>query len=63
MSSHLLACTGRVQREGDIIHIVAQKLVDLTAWMHRIGDADIADAKENDAQAHPRLRVKSRDFH
>jgi len=63
MTSRLLACEGRVQREGEIIHIVAQKLVDLTGWMHRIGDADLERAEKTDAQAHPRLRVKSRDFH
>ena len=59
MSSRLMACEGRVQREGDIVHIVVQKVFDLTPWLRRIGDNDM-EPPENTA---PRLRVKSRDFH
>ena len=57
MTARLLACEGRVQREGDIVHIVARELIDLTPWLRQIGDNDL------EAAAEPRLRVASRDFH
>ncbi len=60
MTARLLACEGRVQREGDIIHVVAQKLTDLTSWLRRIGDSDL---EPEQATSGPRLRVASRDFH
>ncbi len=64
MASRMLACAGRVQREGDIIHIVVKELYDLTPWLRRIGDEDLEQTPQvaNDGSA-PRLKVKSRDFH
>ncbi len=64
----MLACAGRVQREGQIVHIVVKELYDLTHWMSRIGDADMehTGANANIAvvdQAPPRLRQRTRDFH
>ena len=66
MASRMLACAGRAQREGDIIHVVVRELYDLTPWLGRIGDAELEHKPtpivgEDDAR--PRLRVKSRDFH
>lgn len=60
MTTRLLACEGRVQREGDIIHVVAQKLIDLTPWLRQIGDSDL---EPEQATSGPRLHVASRDFH
>jgi len=64
MASRMLACAGRVKREGDIIHIVVKELYDLTPWLRRIGDEDLEQTPQvaNDGSA-PRLKVKSRDFH
>jgi len=64
MASRMLACAGRVQREGDIIHVVVKELYDLTPWLGRIGDGDLEPVHQvaNDGSP-PRLRVKSRDFH
>ena len=59
MASRMLACAGKAQREGNIIHIVARALYDLTPWLRRIGD----DELENGQSEQPSLRVKSRDFH
>ncbi len=73
MAGRMLACAGRVQREGDIIHVVAQALYDLTPWLRRIGDDELekgAEAQDGQAPAippesdeRPRLRISSRDFH
>ena len=70
MASRMMACAGKLQREGDVVHIVARELYDLTPWLRRIGDEDLETVKPlmlsggraDDAQQ-PRLRVKSRDFH
>ena len=70
MASRMMACVGKVQKEGDIIHIVVRELYDLTSWLRRIGDEDLetsrplmlSGGRTDDAQP-PQLRVKSRDFH
>jgi len=64
MASRMLACAGKVQHEGDIIHVVVKELHDLTPWLRRIGDEDLEAPRQvaNDGSK-PRLRVKSRDFH
>jgi error-prone DNA polymerase len=37
----MLAVEGRVQREGLVVHIVAEKLIDLSDRLATIGDQDI----------------------
>jgi len=60
MASRLLVCRGRLQREGLVIHIVAEQLED---YSHRLdGLVDLGRAAEPPAPA-TRLVVPSRDFH
>jgi error-prone DNA polymerase len=40
MGSRLLGVTGRVQREGLVIHVVAERLHDWSAELDRIADID-----------------------
>ena len=40
LSARLLACRGRVQREGEVIHVVADALTDLTGLLHRLGERE-----------------------
>ena len=66
MAGRMLACVGRAQREGDIVHVVVKELYDLTPWLCRIGDTDLENQPLGPVEAvgaQPRLRVKSRDFH
>jgi error-prone DNA polymerase len=42
LSATMLGCLGRVQREGDVIHVVAEKLVDLSALLRGVGTQDDA---------------------
>ena len=37
LSAGMLGCEGRLQREGGVIHVIAARLLDLTAALHRIG--------------------------
>ena len=38
-AARMLSCRGRVQREGEVIHVVAEHLEDLTPWLSRIAQA------------------------
>jgi error-prone DNA polymerase len=38
----MIAVRGRIQREGEVVHLVAQRLTDLSADLASVGDRDIA---------------------
>ncbi len=59
MGATLLACASRVQREGIVIHVVAERLADLS---HRLRRLTAPDAAPRTAHA-AALTVRSRDFH
>ena len=59
MGATLLACTGRLQREGLVIHVVAERLVDLSRRLRRLTAPDPVAAPPHA----PELAVRSRDFH
>jgi error-prone DNA polymerase len=54
MGARLVEVTGRVQREGDVIHVVADRLADLSPLLRDLWDAGKTETEE--------LRVVSRDF-
>ena len=54
MGARLVEVVGRVQREGEVIHIVADRLVDLSPLLRRLADPGLSTPAE--------LRVESRDF-
>jgi len=41
-STEMIGCTGRVQKDGDVIHVIAERLYDLTAMLKTIGAGDDA---------------------
>ena len=43
MSATMLAIAGRVQREGIVIHLVAERITDLTPWLREVGELDLPD--------------------
>ena len=59
MTSRFLAVRGRLQRAGLVVHVVAQRFIDLTAELRRLTDGDLAEPA---AQGELPLG-KSRDFH
>ena len=59
MGAHLLACTGRLQREGIVIHVVAERLTDLSARLRHLTESEPALP----AGGAPDLVVHSRNFH
>ena len=38
LSAGLLACRGRVQREGEVIHLIAEHLIDLSDLLWSVGN-------------------------
>jgi error-prone DNA polymerase len=40
LSAGLLACRGRVQREGEVIHLIAEHLIDLSDLLRSVGERD-----------------------
>ncbi len=67
LKARLLGVEGRLQREGLVIHLVAEKLTDMTAHLHRLTDPALpllepAQARA-DAVKRPALATSSRDFH
>jgi error-prone DNA polymerase len=74
MSASMVACRGKVQKEGEVIHVVADHLTDLSALLASVGQRDGAFPLERgrgDAVTHPNgddpreraIKVTTRDFH
>jgi error-prone DNA polymerase len=40
LSAGMIACHGRLQREGDVMHVVADRLTDLSALLRSVGDRE-----------------------
>jgi error-prone DNA polymerase len=41
MSAAMISVVGRMQREGLVIHVIADRIVDLTPMLRRVGDIDL----------------------
>ncbi|VXC85187.1 error-prone DNA polymerase [Sphingomonas sp. AX6] len=68
MASRLMEVHGKVQRSAeDVVHLMADRIVDRTTLLDRLGEADVPPPRPNSSHArHPRdVRIipKSRDFH
>jgi error-prone DNA polymerase len=55
MSAHLVAIRGRLQRTGEVVHVLAEDVLDLSAELRRL--------REDPGAGEAALRLKSRDFH
>jgi error-prone DNA polymerase len=44
LTASLLGCEGEVQRVGEVIHLVARRVFDLSHLLRRVGDRDVAFA-------------------
>jgi len=40
LSASMIACWGKLQREGEVIHVIAQHLTDLSALLRSVSDRD-----------------------
>ena len=65
LTARMIAVEGRIQREGDVVHLVAAGLHDLSDLLASLGDRD-PGAPPPDLGAdpsHSRLRLRPRNFH
>jgi len=65
MTSRFLAVRGRLQREGLVIHVIAESFIDLSTELQRLRDGDLLAPESSNrrpVQSDPSL-LKSRDFH
>jgi len=61
LSSSMIAVRGRVQREGEVVHLVAHRIVDLSPDLASIGQRGAASAGRQGLDDGS-IRVKARDF-
>ncbi len=40
LSASMIACRGKLQREGEVIHVVAEHLTDLSDLLRGVGERD-----------------------
>ncbi|MBY6240505.1 error-prone DNA polymerase [Methylosinus sp. Sm6] len=66
LSAGMMAAYGRVQREGDVVHLVAQRITDLSADLASVGSREAAfplpHGRGDQLRSRGSIRVKSRDF-
>ncbi len=64
MSATMLAIRGKVQREGIVIHLVAEQITDLTPWLRELGELDLprmtmpGDGATHGGEIDPRDRLQ-----
>jgi error-prone DNA polymerase len=40
LSASMIGCRGKLQREGEVIHVIAEHLTDLSHLLHRVGERE-----------------------
>ncbi|MGL3822323.1 error-prone DNA polymerase [Sphingopyxis sp. R3-92] len=72
MSASMIALRGRLQKEGEVIHIICDRVIDHDAMLRTVGRSDLSiapgrgDGARNGGgpdSREPALRVRSHDFH
>jgi error-prone DNA polymerase len=63
MTSQFLLVRGKIQREGIVIHVVAEEFVDLTGELRRLRSDDTLQLPLEPTTPLPDRLLKSRDFH
>jgi error-prone DNA polymerase len=64
MSATMLAIRGKVQREGIVIHLVAEQITDLTGWLRELGELELprmtmpGDGATHGGEIDPRDRLQ-----
>ena len=63
MTAQFLQVRGKIEREGLVIHVVAEQLVDLSRRAARLGDGTAGMPKTDKEVREGSWKPKSRDFH
>jgi len=72
LSASMIACRGKLQREGEVIHVIAEHLTDLSDLLRGVGERDdalVLTRGRGDEAGHggvpdprPGIKVPTRDF-
>ena len=63
LSSGMIGCRGRLQREGDVTHLVAEHLIDLSDLLRSVASRDDAlHLPQGQGSKEPIIKVATRDF-
>ena len=71
LSASMVACYGKLQRAGEVIHVIADRLVDLSENLRSLGSRDEAfvpatgrgdEARHGGSPDSREIKVKTRDF-
>jgi len=63
MTAQFLQVRGKIEREGLVIHVVAEHLVDLSEKLRALGDGTAGMPKTDKEVREGSWKPKSRDFH
>ena len=63
MTAQFLLVRGRIEREGLVIHVVAEQLIDMSDELERLGDGTAGMPKTDREVREGSWQPKSRDFH
>jgi error-prone DNA polymerase len=63
MTAQFLEVRGRIEREGLVIHVVADQLIDLSDNLKRLGEGTAGMPKTDREVREGSWKIKSRDFH
>jgi error-prone DNA polymerase len=63
MAAQFLEVHGRIEREGLVIHVIAERLIDRTHELSALGDGTAGLPKTDREHREGSWKVKSRDFH
>jgi error-prone DNA polymerase len=63
MTAQFLEVRGKIEREGLVIHVIAEELIDLTPKLRALGDGTAGLPKTDKDVREGSWKPKSRDFH
>ena len=63
MTAQFLEVRGRIEREGLVIHVVAEQLIDLSDKLRALGDGTAGMPRTDREVREGSWKPKSRDFH
>lgn len=46
LAARMIACRGKLQREGEVIHVIAEHLTDLSALLRGVAERDAPDSRD-----------------
>jgi error-prone DNA polymerase len=63
MAAAMLSVSGRVQSESGVIHLIADRIADLTLLLRQIGESDPRERRMAGGEPEPVIPIRSHDFH